>query len=213
MRVFVCSDIHMAVENLNRLLAKAGQPIDAVLFAGDLTNWGSGADAKGVLSHIKIKPVFTLPGNLDTPAVVNILEDQTEYVHGQAAKLKDWTVVGFGGGSLDNPGEVLFSEKAILEGLEPLLKNCEGRKTLLLTHQPPAGTKLDRVGGQNHVGSHAIRQMVEKYQPAFQFCGHIHESWGEDKIGQTRCYNVASVKEGRAAILDLSQKTVERLVL
>lgn len=213
MRVFVCSDIHMAVSHLDRLLEKAGTPIDAVLFAGDLTNWGSGADAMAVLSHFKIEPVFAVPGNLDTPAVVDVLEDQTEYVHGRLAKLGDWTVIGFGGGSLNNPGEVLFSEEAITEGLEPLFKKCPTQKTLLLTHQPPANTKLDLVGGRQAVGSQAVRALIEKYQPAFQFCGHIHESWGEDTIGKTRCHNVAAVKEGRAGVLDLETKTFTRLTL
>ncbi|MBI4125410.1 MAG: metallophosphoesterase [Deltaproteobacteria bacterium] len=208
MRVFVCSDIHMATDNLDQLLEKAGYPLDGVLFVGDLTNWGSAADAKSVLSRFKIKPVFAIPGNLDTHAVVDVLEGSTEYVHGRSAKLGDWMVVGFGGGSLNNPGEVLFSEEAITEGLEPLLKKTNAQKTILLTHQPPANTKLDRVGGHHPVGSQAVRQMSEKYQPAFQFCGHIHESWGEDKIGKTRCYNVAAVKEGRAGVLDLKKLMV-----
>lgn len=212
MRVFVCSDIHMAIDNLDRLIEKTGQPLDSVLFAGDLTNWGSSADAETVLKHFKTEPVFTIPGNLDTPAVVSVLEGKTEYVHGRSTQLGDWTVVGFGGGSLNNPGEVLFSEEAIIESLEPLLKNGEGRKTLLLTHQPPANTKLDLVRDE-HVGSQAVRTMIEKYQPAVQFCGHIHESWGEDKIGRTHCFNVAAVKEGRAGVLDLSQLRFERLVL
>lgn len=202
MRLFACSDIHMAVENLDRLLEQAGQPIDAVLFAGDLTNWGSRADALKILSHFKEKPVYTIPGNLDTPAVMEVLEDQSELVHGQAAKLGDWTVVGFGGGSLNNPGEILFSEEAIIESLEPWLKKSDPQKTILLTHQPPANTKLDLVRGEP-VGSRAVRTLIEKYQPAFQFCGHIHESWNEDRIDGSRCYNVAAVKEGRAAILDL----------
>lgn len=212
MRLFVCSDIHMAVANLDRLLERAGQPINAVLFAGDLTNWGTKADALAVLAHFQNKPVYTIPGNLDTPAVMEVLEDQTELVHGRAAKLGDWTVVGFGGGSLNNPGEILFSEETILKSMEPLLKNCEGRKTLLLTHQPPAETKLDLVRGE-HVGSQAVRTLIEKYQPAFQFCGHIHESWDEENIGVSHCYNVAAVKEGRAAVLDLESLTFERLSL
>lgn len=212
MRLFVCSDIHMAVENLDRLLAKAGEPIDAVLFAGDLTNWGSRADAIKVLSHFKEKPVYTIPGNLDTPAVMEVLEDQSELVHGLAAILGDWTVVGFGGGSLNNPGEILFSEEAIIESLEPLLKKSNPQKTILLTHQPPANTKLDLVRGEP-VGSRAVRTLIEKYQPAFQFCGHIHESWSEDRIDKTYCYNVAAAKEGRAGVLDLERLVFKRLSL
>ena len=212
MRLFVCSDIHMAVENLERLLLMAGKPIDAVLFAGDLTNWGSAADAAKVFSSFPDKPIFTIPGNLDTQAVLEAMEDQTKLVHNHKAALGDWSVVGFGGGSLNNPGDILFSDDDILKSLEPLLKAANPKKTILLTHQPPFNTKLD-VSRGSHVGSRAVRVLIEKYQPAFQFCGHIHESWSEDEIGKSRCYNVAAVKEGRSAVLDLETFVFKRLAL
>lgn len=212
MRLFVCSDIHMALENLNRLLEMAGGPVDAVLFAGDLTNWGSSADAQKVLACFGDKPVYTIPGNLDTQAVLETMEDQSELVHARKAALKDWVVVGFGGGSPNNPGDILFSDAQILEGLEPLLKSCDSQKTILLTHQPPWNTRLDQIKGSS-VGSKAVRDLLSKYKPAFHFCGHIHESWNEDKIGTSCCYNVAAVKEGRAGVLDLETRAFERLSL
>lgn len=211
-RLFVCSDIHMATENLERLLVKAGYPIDAILFAGDLTNWGSRADAEKVLACFKEKPAYTIPGNLDTKAVLVALEDKSELVHNVQLKLGDWDIVGFGGGSKNNPGDILFSDEEVLEELEPLLKQSSRQKTILLTHQPPANTKLDIVRG-SHVGSEAVRVLIEKYQPVFHFCGHIHESWGEDQIKKSRCHNVAAVKEGRAGVLDLRTMTFERLRL
>ncbi len=211
MKCFVCSDIHMACDNLERLFQKAG-PCEAVLFAGDLTNWGSKADAEKVLACFKEKPVYAIPGNLDTLAVMEIFEDQSELAHGCVKKLVDWEVIGFGGGSLKNPGDILFGEEAILETLEPLLKKSIGAKTILITHQPPYNTKLDSVRG-NHVGSQAVRTLIEKYQPAFHFCGHIHESWSEDLVGKTRCYNVAAVKEGRAAGFDLETGFFQRIGL
>jgi uncharacterized protein len=213
MRCFVCSDIHMSIRKLERLVVQAGEPIDAVLFAGDLTNLGSRADAVTVLSYFGDVPVYTIPGNMDGAPVMEIFEEQTNRVHGAVATLGEWTVVGFGGGHLQNAGETLFSETQITQGLQAVLRNVESSQTILLTHQPPHGTALDSVGHGKCVGSLAVRRAIEQFQPAYHFCGHIHESWNEDTIGVSRCFNVAAVVEGRAAILDLASGTFERVIL
>jgi Icc-related predicted phosphoesterase len=72
---------------------------------------------------------------------------------------------------------------------------------------PPHGTGLDTAnelnpdltlvyrGGQPNpipVGSHAVRQLIEEYQPALALHGHIHESRGEARIGRTLCVNSGS---------------------
>jgi hypothetical protein len=74
-------------------------------------------------------------------------------------------------------------------------------------HAPPYGTKLDlgprldkdlrMQGGFGkdpfaHVGSTAVRKIIEQYQPLVSVHGHIHESAGRDKIGKTECYNPGS---------------------
>jgi Icc-related predicted phosphoesterase len=36
-----------------------------------------------------------------------------------------------------------------------------------------------------------LRQWIERVQPAYAFCGHIHEAAGRrDEIGVTQCINV-----------------------
>lgn len=210
MSIFVCSDIHMAVDSLQTLLGKAGSSVEAVLFAGDLTNWGNRKDALRVLQCFASLSLFAIPGNLDTKEVMEVMEEEEIDIHGRERPWKDWTVVGFGGGSLNNPGDILFSEEEITNALGPLLVETDSKKTILLTHQPPFGTKLDQVRG-GHVGSKAVRKLIETYQPVFHFCGHIHESWADEKIGVTQSFNVAAVKEGRAFLLDLETRTGKRL--
>jgi len=42
-----------------------------------------------------------------------------------------------------------------------------------------------------HAGSTAVRDFIEKYQPEYFFCGHIHEAHGvEIAMGKTRARNV-----------------------
>jgi Icc-related predicted phosphoesterase len=42
------------------------------------------------------------------------------------------------------------------------------------------------------VGSHAVRQIIEEYQPLLSLHGHIHESRGATTIGRTVCINPGS---------------------
>ena len=42
------------------------------------------------------------------------------------------------------------------------------------------------------VGSHAVRNIIQEYQPLASFHGHIHESFGFTKIGRTICMNPGS---------------------
>jgi Icc-related predicted phosphoesterase len=74
-------------------------------------------------------------------------------------------------------------------------------------HVPPAGTKLDQApeldaelrpkldaGGLRmaSVGSTAVREAIERYEPALALHGHIHESAGVEKLAKTVCINPGS---------------------
>jgi Icc-related predicted phosphoesterase len=41
-----------------------------------------------------------------------------------------------------------------------------------------------------HAGSRAILEYVQKQQPGYVFCGHIHESEGYQKVGKSQVYNL-----------------------
>ena len=51
------------------------------------------------------------------------------------------------------------------------------------------------IGSQPHlnpVGSTAVREAIETYQPLADLHGHIHESPGAIRIGRTLCLNTGS---------------------
>jgi Icc-related predicted phosphoesterase len=89
-------------------------------------------------------------------------------------------------------------------------------------HAPPYGTGLDEApaldenmrpthGGavMKPVGSTAVRAAILKYQPALSVHGHIHESKGVKKMGQTLAMNPgSSYTDGvlQGAVLDLNEK-------
>jgi Icc-related predicted phosphoesterase len=63
-----------------------------------------------------------------------------------------------------------------------------------------------------HVGSRAVRKVIEKYQPKLSLHGHIHESAGAFKIKRTLCVNPGSeYVEGimHGYFLKLTDETVD----
>jgi len=81
------------------------------------------------------------------------------------------------------------------------------RKVVCNFHCPPYGTKLDLAPKLDknlkpvyslgnpifaNVGSTAVRQFLEKYQPLLSLHGHIHEGAGIEHIGKTTAFNPGS---------------------
>lgn len=84
---------------------------------------------------------------------------------------------------------------------------AEGDKVIMVYHPPPKDTTIDlaprvkedlsyaSVGGQQdmiHVGSSAVREAIKAIQPIVSLHGHVHESKGADRIGNTTCINPGS---------------------
>lgn len=78
---------------------------------------------------------------------------------------------------------------------------------IFLTHNVPYNTKLDLLkrGPQKgkHYGSYQERLITKKYKPEFVLCGHIHEGFGESKVGKTKIINSGSAMDERYKILNL----------
>ncbi len=108
--------------------------------------------------------------------------------HGRTFQAGEFTVAGLGYSSptpFNTPGEYTEAEIArrleAFAGLNPLILIC---------HCPPLGTQLDRVRGDLHIGSSAVREFLEKHHPAHFVCGHVHEAAGVScDLGSTRGAN------------------------
>jgi len=117
--------------------------------------------------------------------------------------------------------------EARLEKYVSQLKDTES--AIFNFHAPPYQTKLDEApllddnlnpviqGGRVimvPVGSKAVRNMIEKYQPFLGLHGHIHEASGSIKIGRTYCVNPGSeYAEGilRAFLIEFKGNKIVRL--
>lgn len=77
------------------------------------------------------------------------------------------------------------------------------------------GLRIRHAGGQvllRPVGSTAVREAIERFQPLLSLHGHIHESPGFRRIGRTLCVNAGSeYAEGvlRAAVINLERYRVK----
>lgn len=120
------------------------------------------------------------------------------------------------------------SEGELRKKLEKEFSRVDRCDTLICNfHAPPLNTvldvapKLDKDKKQVmqfgnpvniHVGSEAVREVIERYQPFMSLHGHIHESCGFENIGRTLCINPGSEYESgllRGYVVDLPPKKFE----
>ncbi|MEM3905354.1 MAG: metallophosphoesterase [Nitrososphaerota archaeon] len=156
--------------------------------------------------------VYIMPGNDDYPEIDEAL-NKSEFVINPDGKLVviggRYEMISTGYVNItpwkaprDIPDEKL---EEILEELATQLKRPGD--SIFSLHAPPYNTPIDLAplldntlkpvlaSGElvmTHVGSIAVRKLIEKYQPLLGFHGHIHESKGMVKIGRTICLNAGS---------------------
>jgi Icc-related predicted phosphoesterase len=198
MRLLIFSDIHGDKAALVRLMDTEA---DYYFCAGDLANWGRGLDQLAPVMKKRAKRMYVLPGNHESESDIARLCQQYGFqnFHGQTLNIGGYRVAGLGYSNptpFNTPGE--YSEQELAARLEPFT----GLQPLvLICHAPPKGTQLDRAGEGQHFGSTAVRDFVDRHQPIYFYCGHIHEAAGQhDTIGRTLGWNVG--KRGQMLVLD-----------
>ncbi len=203
MRVLALSDVHSGTEMASKLAKQAGK-VDYAIFLGDLTNYGD-KKALEIINSVGAEKNLAIPGNLDSWEILDEIEKEGVSLHMKSVEIAGFNFVGCGGGLHNNPGQVLYSEKEIFEKIVPLMGSG---KSVLVTHLPPLNTEIDLAGNGVHIGSAAVRELIEKFQPVLHLCGHAHKAMGETIIGKTRCINAGPTKEGNGLLLELG-KTIE----
>ncbi len=188
MKILIFSDIHGDSRAVEKLLQ---QPADLYISAGDLSNFGRGLERLGEIMRPLGEKMWVLPGNHETEQENAAFCGRYGLVdfHRQIKLAGNAVWAGLGYSNItpfDTPGE--YSEEEIAEALAAF----EGHPALnLVVHFPPYGARLDQVAPGRHAGSRVLREWVERVQPAYLFCGHIHECAGQtDQIGATQCFNV-----------------------
>ena len=188
MKLLIFSDLHNDVRALEKLAATEA---DYYFAAGDLVSWARGLDKMGPALASRRDRVYVLPGNHESEKDIADFCARFGFhaFHGIRLELAGHHVAGLGYSSptpFQTPGE--YSEQELASRLEAFA----GLKPLvLICHAPPRNTALDRVKEGVHAGSDAVRSFIERNQPRYFFCGHIHEAEGVSAtFGETLGVNV-----------------------
>lgn len=154
---------------------------------------------------------FVMPGNDDPPDVDDAIEGATrvEACDGRVVEFDGHTMISLGYSNrtpFHSPRELDEDElyrriAALADGVQDL------SRCVFNLHVPPYDSQLDtaaeldadlnvRMSGSEPklvpVGSTAVREAIERYQPALGLHGHVHESAGATRIGRTLCINPGS---------------------
>jgi len=216
MKLLILADIHGSINHLPALAGDAA-PCDAIVLAGDITNFGGRQELLPVLDALEAfqKPIVAVPGNCDLPVVDHELQHRGYSVHANVVMLGEFAFLG-AGGSLPCPGTTPneAGESVFSDILEEAATLAVGKSLVLVTHQPAWNTKLDPASDR-HTGSRAIRGFIETHRPVLAVSGHIHEAFGTDRIGPTTLVNPGPFRSGRYAVADLAggDVTVDLLTL
>ena len=178
-------------------------------------------------------PVYLMPGNDDDFEIDPILAESTyaQNVNEQVIDLTPWHQLVSMGWSSPTPWSTPreLPEEEFLDRLSGLMQGVrDTRKTVMMTHVPPYDSGLDTApllspdlrptvsAGdllRGPVGSTGVRRAIETFKPMLGVHGHIHESGGERRVGDTLCVNAGSeANHGvlRGYLIDLTADGVER---
>ena len=187
-RLLIFSDLHNDARALEKLMAIEA---DYYFAAGDLVSWARGLDKMAEPMKRRAERMYVLPGNHESEGNIADFCDRYGFInfHGGTLEIGGAHVAGLGYSTptpFDTPGE--YSEEEMALRLERL---AEAKPFVMICHAPPLNTDLDRIKTGLHAGSSAVREFIEKHQPAYFFCGHIHEAEGVViQMGATRAQNV-----------------------
>jgi hypothetical protein len=218
MKLIVTSDYHGEVEAALGVVRRFEErDIDAIVVSGDITHAGTVEDAEYLLNTLldATPNVLYVSGNFDPPEISRGVEGSSAIcLHGRSHMIGEYTFLGVSGAQpapFWSPFSV--SEKDIETTLTAALSSAASReKLILVSHEPPKSTSLDKTTKGDNVGSKSIKDFILREGPVLACCGHIHESAGIDKINSTVAVNPGPAFTRRAAIVSLEPEVTVELV-
>lgn len=197
---------------------------EGIIITGDITfAEGSVQAAQTLRPFIETgKRLLVQPGNMDEPEVADWLTSQGWNLH-CAVRMLPFGIPCLGVGfspttPFNTPGEFPDEQFAIwlneIMAAHPELSPerpglTDSPAWVFVSHTPPYNTRCDRLANGIPVGSPAIRAFIERYQPTYCLCGHIHEAVGTDTLGKTTIINPGALAGGGYIILELSGNSAQ----
>ena len=187
MKFLAFTDLHEDKEMLNELVRRAAKSdIDFVVCCGDISTFGNGLQYNLKKLNSLGKKVYLVPGNHEEGAeFAGIVSGFSNFVNldRKAKAIGDYVFLGYGGGGFT------LQDAAFRKIAREWYGKYNGKKIILITHQPPYGTKLDWLGNR-HVGNKDFSNFIVRVKPKLALSGHLHETVGiVDAIEGTKIAN------------------------
>jgi hypothetical protein len=196
-----------------------------------MQHWMEYADAKLEGTGLRC---FVCPGNDDMFEVDDVIKQSkhVELVEGKIIQLDEHHEMINAGWSTPTPWHTHReeSEDKLRQRIQVMIDKLKDVKNSVFNlHNPPYGSGLDDApeltkdmrpafAGRSlvPVGSHAVLELIDKYQPLLTLHGHIHEGKGTRKYRNTLCINPGSMYEQgmlHGAVIELKPNKVGNYVL
>jgi hypothetical protein len=193
--------------------------------------WLDYADAKLEGTSLRC---FVCPGNDDMFEVDDVIKQSkhVELVEGKVIQLDEHHEMINAGWSTPTPWHTPReeSEDQLRHRIQLMIDQLKDvRNSVFNLHNPPYGSGLDEApeltkdmrpayAGRSlvPVGSHAVLELIDKYEPLLTLHGHIHEGKGTRKYRNTLCINPGSMYEQgmlHGAVIELKPNKVGNYVL
>jgi uncharacterized protein len=196
-----------------------------------MQRWMEYADARLGSTHM---PCYVCPGNDDMFEIDDVIRQSkhVEVVEGKVIQLDEYHEMINAGWSTPTPWNTPReeSEDQLRHRIQVMIDQLKDVKNSVFNiHDPPYGSGLDEApeltkdlrpayAGRSlvPVGSHAVLDLIEKYEPLLGLFGHIHEGKGTRKYKRTLCINPGSMYEQgmlHGAVVELKPKKVGNYIL
>ncbi len=193
--------------------------------------WMEYADAKLAGTGIRC---YVCPGNDDIFELDPVVaaSKSVQLAEGRVIAIDDHHEMASSGWSNPTPWDTHREEPedALHKRIENVIKKVRDVPNAIFNlHAPPYGSGLDEApeltkdlrpayAGRSlvPVGSHAVLEIIEKYQPLLGLHGHIHEGKGTRKYKRTLCVNPGSMYEQgilHGVIVDLKPNKIGTYML
>jgi Icc-related predicted phosphoesterase len=193
--------------------------------------WMEYADAKLAGTGIRC---YVCPGNDDIFELDPVVaaSKSVQLAEGRVIPLDDHHEMASSGWSNPTPWDTHREEpeEALRKRIEEVVSQVRDiPNSIFNLHAPPYGSGLDEApeltkdmrpayAGRSlvPVGSHAVLEIIEKYQPLLGLHGHIHEGKGTRKYKRTLCVNPGSMYEQgilHGVIIDLKPNKIGTYML
>ncbi|MEM0165670.1 MAG: phosphoesterase [Saccharolobus sp.] len=141
--------------------------------------------------------IFWSPAHGDIPQLDYILKKlNANVINENVVNLGEVQIASLGFASpIGNNYREISDSELYIKG-KSLLKDAERESLICNFHMPPLNTKIDVIRSgfrKSHIGSKAVLDLINEFQPFVSLHGHVHESAGIEKIGNTIAINPGSL--------------------